>query len=68
MPTTMRFITIILMIAAVIYAAMFALATFVSPRQSQLTQKIELSLPGVAKPAPTDDSDAGEVSPAEPLQ
>lgn len=51
MPTLVRFLTIIASVAALAYAAMFALATFVEPRQSEMSQKIELNLPTLRLPA-----------------
>ncbi|MFI0845086.1 histidine kinase [Mesorhizobium sp. IMUNJ 23232] len=42
MPTLFRFLTIIGILAALVFAAMFALATFVTPRQTEMTVDIPL--------------------------
>lgn len=36
MPTLFRFLTVIAILAGLVYGAMFALATFVSPRQTEM--------------------------------
>ncbi len=66
MPSLMRFITIILIAAAAIYAGMFALATLVTPRQSELSEKIELNIPDVAKPEEAPATGAEPMEPVEP--
>lgn len=40
MPTLMRFLVVILILAGLAYGAMFALATFVQPRQGEMTERI----------------------------
>lgn len=40
MPTTVRFLTILAILAALIYAAMWALATFVEPTQGEMEIRI----------------------------
>ena len=42
MPTLFRFLTTLGIVAALVLAAMFALATFVTPRQSEMTVDIPL--------------------------
>jgi hypothetical protein len=42
MPTLFRFLTTIGIVAALIFAAMFALGTFVTPRQTEMTVDIPL--------------------------
>lgn len=42
MPTLVRFLVTICILAALVFAAMFALATFVTPRQSEITIDIPL--------------------------
>lgn len=54
MPSTVRFLTILLAIAAAIYAAMFALATLVSPRQAEISERI--TLPAIEPAKPVEES------------
>lgn len=42
MPTLFRFVTLIAVAVALIYAAMFALATFVTPRQTQMVVPVQI--------------------------
>lgn len=49
MPTLFRFLTTIGIVVAVVYAAMFALATFVKPRQSEMTVDVPIA-DRIAKP------------------
>lgn len=42
MPTLFRFVTILAVIAALIYAAMFALANFVTPRQTEMVVPVHV--------------------------
>ncbi|WP_442581788.1 histidine kinase [Mesorhizobium sp. ASY16-5R] len=51
MPTLVRFLVTIGILAALIFAAMFALATFVTPRQTEMTIDIPLDKL-TAKPSP----------------
>ena len=51
MPTLVRFLVTICMLAALVFAAMFALANFVTPRQSEMTVDIPLDRLTV-KPSP----------------
>lgn len=53
MPSLVRFLTIIAIVAALIYAAMFALATLVTPRQSEMSEKIDITIPE-APPKPVE--------------
>lgn len=45
MPSLFRFVTIIAIIVALVYAAMFALAEFVTPRTAEITERVPLNLP-----------------------
>lgn len=40
MPTTFRFLTVVAVLAGLAYGAMYALATFVEPRQGEMTVRI----------------------------
>jgi len=40
MPTLFRFLTILAIIAAIVYGAMYALATFVEPKTGEMTVRI----------------------------
>lgn len=40
MPTLFRFLTIIAIIAGIVYGAMYALATFVEPRTGEITVRV----------------------------
>lgn len=42
MPTLFRFLTVIAIVVAVAYGVMFALATFVTPRKTQMVLPIPL--------------------------
>jgi hypothetical protein len=55
MPTLFRFVTLIAVAVALVYAAMFALATFVTPRQTQMVV-----------PVPIDQLDRNSVSSPKP--
>ncbi|WP_312796778.1 histidine kinase [Tianweitania sp.] len=55
MPTLFRFVTVIVILFALVYAAMFALATFVSPRQTQMVVPVpieQLDRNAVSSPKP----------------
>jgi hypothetical protein len=49
MPTLFRFLTTLGILAALIFAAMFALATFVKPRQGEMTVEVPIG-DRIAKP------------------
>ena len=51
MPTLVRFLVTIGILAALVFAAMFALATFVKPRQTEMIVEIPLDRLN-AKPSP----------------
>lgn len=55
MPTLFRFVTLIAAAVALVYAAMFALATFVTPRQTE-----------IVVPVPIDQLDRNSVSSPKP--
>lgn len=40
MPTLFRFLTVIAIIAGIVYGTMYALATFVEPRTGEMTVRI----------------------------
>jgi hypothetical protein len=40
MPTLIRFLTVIAIIAGIVYGAMYALATFVQPKTGEMTIRI----------------------------
>lgn len=40
MPTLVRFLVVIGILAGLVYGAMFALATFVEPRQGEMSERI----------------------------
>jgi hypothetical protein len=42
MPTLFRFLTVIAVLAGLVYGAMFALATFVSPRQTEMVVPVPI--------------------------
>lgn len=64
-PTVVRFLTILAILAALIYAAMFALATFVQPRQGQYSERIDINLKPLDPPPPAPEAapDADEAVP-----
>lgn len=51
MPTLFRFLTTIGIVVLLVYAAMFALATFTKPRQTEMTVDVPLDKL-TAKPSP----------------
>jgi hypothetical protein len=51
MPTLVRFLVTIGVVAALVFATMFALATFVTPRQTEMTIDIPLDRLNI-KPSP----------------
>lgn len=53
MPSLVRFLTILVVVAACVYAAMFALATLVEPRQTEMSEPIELNVPETPDPPET---------------
>ncbi len=42
MPTLFRFVTVIAVFVGLVYAAMFALATFVTPRQTEMVVPVPI--------------------------
>lgn len=55
MPTLFRFVTVIAIVVGLVYAAMFALATFVSPRQTEMVVPVpidQLDRTSVSSPKP----------------
>lgn len=42
MPTLTRFLAVVALIAAVVYGVMFALATFVKPNTTEMSERIPL--------------------------
>lgn len=51
MPSLFRFLTVIAILAGLVYAAMFALAEFVTPRQAEISDRVPLDLPPPGQPA-----------------
>ena len=49
MPTTFRFLSIVAVLGGLAYGAMYALATFVEPRQGEMTIRVP---PEKLKPKP----------------
>ena len=45
MPSLFRFLTVIAILIALVYAAMFALAEFVTPHQTEISDRVPLDLP-----------------------
>jgi hypothetical protein len=45
MPTVFRFLTIIAILVALVYAAMFALVLTVKPRQAEMSERIQIEQP-----------------------
>jgi phage shock protein PspC (stress-responsive transcriptional regulator) len=41
MPSLIRFLTVIAVLAGLVYAAMFALTIFVEPEQREMTQRVD---------------------------
>lgn len=68
MPTVSRFLIIIATLAAIVYAAMFALANSVTPRQGEISVGVPLDSvrPEPVAPAADLDGDGAPVS-DEPL-
>ena len=56
MPTVFRLLTVLAILAAIVFAVIFALATFVTPRQGRIVQEVPITLPET--PAPALPSDA----------
>ncbi|MCB1486256.1 MAG: hypothetical protein KDJ88_02235 [Bauldia sp.] len=73
MPTIARFVTTLAVIAALVGAAMFYLANFVTPRNREMSVRIPASelepvpiiRPAPPPPEPTGEEPAGEAEPAE---
>jgi len=42
MPTLTRFLTVVVIIGAIIYGSMLALATFVRPNTAEITERVPL--------------------------
>jgi len=53
MPSLFRFLTVIAIFAGLVYAAMFALAEFVTPRQAEISERVPLDLPPPGEPIKT---------------
>ena len=68
MPTLFRFVSFIIFMVGLAYGSMFALATFVKPRQSELTIRIppEKLNPQMVKDAA--NANKAAAAPAEPIQ
>ncbi|MGC4026632.1 MAG: histidine kinase [Mesorhizobium sp.] len=50
MPSLFRFLTVIAIIAGLAYAAMYALAEFVTPKQTEISDRVPLDLPPPGQP------------------
>lgn len=58
MPTLFRFVTVIAILVAIVYGALFSLATFVSPRKTQMYEPVpfeRIDPNPVATPSPEPD-------------
>jgi hypothetical protein len=53
MPSLFRFLIIIAVIIGLVYAAMFALAEFVTPNQTEISDRVPLDLPPSGQPTKT---------------
>ncbi|MCO5064807.1 MAG: histidine kinase [Rhizobiaceae bacterium] len=51
MPSLFRFLTVIAILVGLAYAAMFALAEFVTPNQVEISDRVPLDLPPAGQPA-----------------
>ena len=52
MPTVFRFLTIIAVLVALVYGAMFLLVLTVKPRQSEMSERVHIEQPKPAGDAP----------------
>lgn len=59
MPSLVRFLTIVAVIVALVYAAMYGLVAMVKPRQGEMSEKIEIRL----SPAPPAQQPAEDEQP-----
>jgi len=50
MPTLVRFITTLAVLAAIAWGAAWALATFVVPHQGEMSVRVPIEQPGVKSP------------------
>ncbi|MBX3597459.1 MAG: histidine kinase [Rhizobiaceae bacterium] len=50
MPSLFRFLMIVAIIAALVYGVMLALAEFVTPNQTEISERVPLDLPTPGQP------------------